>query len=98
MLAAKEGALKVGINSSEARKVRAYYYGAYTMTENTTSSFAADILSSDDKPVWFRTRAKQNSLSRQNFHPTRTLSFGSSTMHPSHFSNSQTFATAFITL
>ena len=44
----------------------------------------------------FRTSAKQNSRSHQNFHLTRTLSFGSSTMHPSRFSNSQTFATVCI--
>ena len=28
------------------------------MTENTTFSFAADVLTSDDKPVWFRTRGQ----------------------------------------
>jgi hypothetical protein len=57
-LASGTRVLKVGINNSEARKVRAYYSRSYTMTENTTSSFAADVLISDDKPVWFRTRGK----------------------------------------
>ena len=62
------------------------------MTENTTPSFVSDD-PLDDKPIWFPARPKSNGRSHQNSHLTRTLSFGSSTMHLSHFSNSPTSGT-----
>ena len=69
----KIGVLKVRINSSEARKVRAYYSRSYTMTENTTSSFAADVLLSDDKPTWFPTRCKAKQSKPPKFPPDEDI-------------------------
>ena len=44
------------------------------MTENTfTSSFAADVWSSDDKPMWFRTRCKAKQSKPSKFPPDEDI-------------------------
>ena len=62
------------------------------MTNNTTSSFVSDD-PLDDKPIWFAARPQIKWSNQRNSHLTRTLNFGSSTMHLSHFSNSPTSGT-----
>jgi hypothetical protein len=43
------------------------------MTENTTSSFAADVLLSDDTPTWFRTRSKPKQSKPPQFPPDEDI-------------------------
>ena len=67
------------------------------MTENTTLlSFVSDDLSMTSR-FGFQQGPKSHGRNQRNSHLTRTLSFGSSTMHLSHFSNSPTSGTPFIT-
>ena len=63
------------------------------MTENTTPSFISDVFLSMTSRLGIQQGPQSNGRNHRNSHLTRTLSFGSSTMHLSHFSNSPTSGT-----
>ena len=70
----KKGALKVGINSSE-RHARCVLIiqGALICQKILLFIFATDVLPSDDKPMWFRTRCKAKQSKPPKFPPDKDI-------------------------
>ena len=73
--------------------MRAYYSRSYTYDRKYYFTLSSPTILSMTSRCGFEQGPKSNGRNQRNSHLTRTLSFGSSTMHLSHFSNSPTSGT-----